>query len=174
MRQDTKVEAIGGLIKTIVISPENVEEFFDQVIKDNLILEDIILEWTENSSSILFPINQYKSQIYLMKNDIKIYSFEINGVTEEFIFLEEVDRLGVEHLKNKEELSGEGKLITPFMLKFSDFSKKYLINLDQNPDFFDLPKNGIILNDVRLIMVGKPKPRLTGRAAEIAKRKGEL
>jgi len=178
MRREPRVEAIGQLTKTIAVEPSDIDldTFFMKASKDHLFLEDILLEWLERKDTeniILFPIKQYQSQINIMRKDIpKFYSTTIDGNEEEFIFLSEVDKIDVKKLKNKEELSGEGKLITPFMLTFEDFNKKYLINPDE--DFFNLPVNGIILNEVRLVVAGSPKIKLTGRAAEIAKKRGEL
>jgi hypothetical protein len=180
MTRTPKIEAIGQLTKTIVIDYKDItsidiESFFKKVIDDKLFLEDILLAWLEDESTkgtILFPINNYQSQLYIMRKDIpNTYSILIDDKLEEFIFLEELDTIDIKKLKNKEELSGEGKLITYFMLSFEDFNKKYLINPEEN--FFDMPKNGIILNDVRLVISKSPEISLTGRAAEIAKRKGQ-
>jgi hypothetical protein len=178
IRKEEQVTAIGQLLKTIAVDPENIDidDFFKIVVADNLILEDILLEWSERKDTndiILFPINQYQAQLFIMRKDIpKIYSVILNDKEEEFIFLKAVDTIDGKSLKNKEELSGEGKLITPFMLTFEDYNKKYLINQEDN--FFDLPKNGIILNEIRLVISGQPKIKLTGRAAEIAKKRGEI
>jgi hypothetical protein len=69
------------------------------------------------------------------------------------------------------ELSGEGKLITPFMISFKNYSKTYL--KDKDNSFFNLEKDNIIINDIILVLDGSSKLKLTGRAAELAKRKGK-
>ena len=67
-----------------------------------------------------------------------------------------------------------GKFITPFTLNFyPDMNKSFL--KDANSDFFNLEPNEFIINNLFLKLEEEPLvKKLTGKAAEIAKRKGLL
>jgi hypothetical protein len=168
-QKSPEVKAFGNLIKTEVIFPEKdtITNFFKEFDEKDL-LSDILFEWQAlDNDIIIFPIEKFQSQINLMKKDIPfIYHFGDNA----FLFLKEIRSIGIQDLKNIEELSGAGAILTPFELKFENYSKKYL--RDNSDTFFDLPKNGIIINNVRLTINKEPKLKLTGRAAELAREKG--
>jgi len=181
-----QTKTIGQLIKTSIVEmPDKIEKDFFKVIEnDELFLGDVLLAWEEivkekkMDDLLLFPIDSFRSQLNLMVPHIKkIYTLDIDNEKKNFIVLKINQKLKIDNLRNTEELSGEGKIITPFMLKFQDFSKKYL--RDKTLDFFDLKENDIILNEIRIIAEEGHRPsrltgKLTGRAAEIARKKGEL
>ena len=168
-----KTKPIGELVKTIIIIPskKEVKEFFDQVKVDDLSFEEIIFEWNENHDTIILDILPYTNQFQVEEEMPFVYTYNKDNEAMHFIFLEIQEKILPNQLKNVEELSGEGQLITPFMLKFADYNQKYLINPELN--FFNLPKNGIILNGIRLVLDSQ-KPKLTGRAAELAKKKERI
>jgi hypothetical protein len=174
-----QLKAIGNLIKTEVIEVTgiHIDNFFKNALKDELTLSEILYEWEEefkNEHIILLPINAYKSQINLIADSLPdIFEIELNGEKYEFLFLSIVDKLEINSLKNIEELSGVGQILTTFELKFEDFPKKF--TKSNNINFFNLADNGIILNSVRLTIDEAPvKLKLTGRAAEIARKKGKI
>jgi len=177
---EPKIKAVGNLIKTIAVRIDDIDidNFFRSALYEKLSLEEIIFEWHEKFEKegiLLFPINNFKSQIDLMRKDIPyFYKTTIEDQEIEFIFLAEYDRLEIEDLKNIEELSGVGKILTAFDLKFENFSKKYTKN--NHKKFFRLEDISIILNNVRLIIDKEDGPnlKLTGRSAEIAKKRGLL
>ena len=173
------IKTKGKLIKTKAIDPENydinMDDFFKKIIENQYSIEDVILEWDDQFSDkdlIILPVNNFKSQINIMEKDIPIiHSVIIDKEREYFIVLKIIEELEVNDLKNMTELSGEGKLITPFMISFKNYSKTYL--KDKDNSFFNLEKDNIIINDIILVSDGSPKFKLTGRAAELAKRKGK-
>jgi hypothetical protein len=176
--QNQKIKAIGKLAKyTIIEMPVmELENFFKKAIEDQLTLEEILTDWYDlyvNKDIILFPILNFKPQFKLMQDNIpQIYSYKINGKEEEFIILKLIDTLEIDSLKNLEELSGVGRVITDFQLTFDNYPKRYTINNDH--EFFELLSDQVILNDIRLVVDKDHKLKLTGRAAEIAKKKGQL
>jgi len=176
INKEQRTKAVGNLTKmeAIKVNLLGIDEFFYPIKNDNLTLEEILFEWYEkyqDENIILFPINKYYSQIKLMIKDIPtIYEIHIDGIDYKFIFLKECSKLEINDLKNIEELSGIGQIITPFDLNFTDFSKKFEI---KNSGFFNINKNNIILNNIKLILdEGISGLKLTGRAAEIARKKG--
>jgi hypothetical protein len=176
MIKEPSLIAKGELIKTEAIIPdaEKIKKFFDDVVDDELSLPEILFEWFNNSDSdgiILFPTLNFETQINLIRDDIPyFYTILVDDKPLEFIFLKEIDRLLPNDLKNVEELSGVGKIITNFELKFEDFPKKF--TRANNTEFFNLSKKNIIINNIRLIIDDEPKLKLTGRAAELARKKG--
>jgi len=176
----SNVKAVGNLIKTIAVKIDDIDadDFFRAALYEKLSLEETIFEWYEkfkDDGIILFPINDVKSQIDLMRKDIPyFYKTTIDDQEIEFIFLVEYDRLEIDSLKNLEELSGIGKIITPFDLKFDNFSKRF--TQDNNKKFFEVENSSIILNNIKLIIDEKSSHilKLTGRAAELAKKRESL
>ncbi len=175
------IKKVGSLIKYSIIRPPDVEidGFFREAVEGKWELEDILMAWSELSefsNVVLLPIARYKSQFDTMQNDIPYIYPEIAGT--EIIFLVEDDRIDIKDIKNAEELSGAGKVLVPFNLKFENFPEKY--TLSNNTEFFKLDSNQILLNNVKLILDDTgDQPgynsgvKLTGRAAEIAAKKAQ-
>jgi len=153
----TDIKPQGALIK-YKIKPK--KESMPELENENEWLpEELVLEYN------LFPYYQYKIDFRIgPASDEK---FKINDF--EFIGIQELEILPVEKLKNALELTDEGKILTPFVLSFKDFNKKY--NKEDN-NFFNLNSDEFIYNDIWLTLE-KPEMKLTGRAAEIAKRRAE-
>jgi len=176
----SNIKAVGNLVKTIAVKIDdiNIDDFFRSALYEKLSLEETIFEWYEkfkDEGVILFPVNSFKSQIDLMRKDIPFfYKTTIDDQEIEFIFLVEYDKLEIESLKNLDELSGIGRIITPFDLKFDNFAKRFTRN--NNKTFFELENSGIILNNIKLIIDEERTAglKLTGRAAELAKKRGHI
>ena len=171
---EPRVKAIGELMRCTLVEVDGLDDFFNRAKEEEWILEDIIDEWAHKDDKLLLlPAKQFKSQFTLIQDNLpQPIFFKNSEVEEEFYFLQQDEVLEISGIKNASELSGEGKIITSFDLKFNDFKKRYL----RIPDscFFDIEDDQIILNQVRLIQDNNNPTlglKLTGKAAKIAARK---
>jgi hypothetical protein len=180
-----------NIVPTGVMIKVKVHEFDDELLEiinnidtENLLVPEIIEEWLEQVSTNdefknikLMTIDEYSGQFNTMPSITdsvkKINTFE---GTRMFIPFVEIQRLDKNDLKRHEELSGEGLIITKYMMTFTDFNKKYLLDKTQEayPDFFELSDGQFIVNSIRLTVDGATNTigkKLTGRAAEIQARR---
>jgi len=176
------VKVVGKLVKCQI---ENIEldseygVFLTECQNDDLILPDILMEFYEKYNSkdiLLLKVTELVTQIAVLKLefDIQPFTLKVEGRDETFIILHKLDEINTNEIKNADELSGCGKVLTKFELGFMDYAKKF--TRSNLTDFFDLNPNEIILNSVILALDdGTPTlaPKLTGRAAEIAARRAK-
>jgi hypothetical protein len=178
---EDNIKQLGSIAKYSIIEPNiDTDDFFKQAKKEDWLFEDIIMAWEEQEEFkgiILIAINQYASQFATMKDIPFILPLYVNKDKYKLIFLKEEAEIGIEDLKNIDELSGIGKLLVPFNLIFEDFNTKY--SRRDNETFFDLEPHQILINKVRLVLEKNAEGgfdsgiKLTGRAAEIAAKRKE-
>ena len=176
LMSDIQVKEIGELIKVTTIEVTGLEDFFQKAKDENWILEDILDEWSIIEKDILLlPMKTFKSQLLMVQDHMPIpIIFQNTEVDEEFLFLKKEEVLPTSKIRNAVELSGEGKLITSYDLKFKDFNRYLRVKEDS---FFGIEPDQIILNQVRLIQDSDTPTlgiKLTGKAAEIAAKRKEL
>jgi len=178
---EPQVKSIGELTKyrAIEVPYVEIDGFFRDAHEEDWGMEDILDAWHEKeefNNILLFPLQNHLSQFNLIREFIpSIYEVQNKSYQGEFIFLIEEDKIELSDIRNAEELSGEGVILTNFNLKFADYPKKYTKN--NNIAFFNLNPDQIIINNIRLV-VDNTTPslglKLTGRAAEIQARRESL
>lgn len=167
------VKAIGALVKynMVDVDDEILDQFFGSLDTTGWQIEEMLEEWSKKFEDIiLFPVDEYMSQFTLISKDVPLLkTFNVNNSTFQCIFIVEDSKLRLDNIRNAEELSGEGKIITSFNLKFTDYNTKFTRETTQ--EFFKLEPSQIILNSVRLVVDNNDRTlemKLTGKAAEIA------
>jgi hypothetical protein len=173
---DKDIEFQGKVIKCKVISPDDLKErseitdLITNYLKLNWNWEDIIEEWVEIYSSkynlYFLPYSRYKST-FSTSPSISDYIERVHE--EEILFYKILDTVNSNDLSKLMEWSTIGQIITPFMINFYNFEQM----VKKVPDnFFHLELNEFLLNSIKPQLVSKPlEAKLTGRAAEIAKRR---
>ena len=152
----------------IIIITNNIKKELSEFLKKEIDPlwepEEIIEAWVEKEKDyILFPLNRFKHTFNTMNLENKIFSF--NNI--DFLVIKIIDEKSANELKNTFDLPDEGKIITPFGNRFIP-KNKYT-----DDDTFKLNEDEFIYNNIRLVL-DQSRSKLTGRAAEIAKRKGKL
>lgn len=177
------IQKVGDLVKYTIVHPtpaSDVKKFFAKAEKEKWLIEDVLLEWAQDDilkELVVLPLEHYRTQFTTMEQHIPfIMGLALDDKKYELVFLEEVDRIKIDDIKNAEELSGAGRVLVPFNLKFENFPLKY--TKENNTEFFKLMPGQILLNGVRLVLDKTEGQggydsgiKLTGKAAEIAARK---
>jgi len=168
------LDKITGVIikaRTLKLTPDEMS-LYRKILKtateEKWSLEEFTEAWVEEQGrSFLLPITSLKHDFATLSIDDKIIVY--NG--EILLPMEELEHKSPGELKNTIEFTGVGKIITPFSLNFRDYNKDF-----GTTDFFNLNPDECIINNTKIIVLennqGLNPSKLTGRAAELARKKG--
>ena len=161
------MKTVGNMLKfkVIKINQNDLDDILMVADLEDWPIEDVIDEWSILNDTALFPYYMFPNEFKLV--DFDKYLIEYKG---QFLLpVREVAKKEAEQLQRSIELTGIGRVLIPFSLKFHDFD----IFLREPDDFFNLDDKSFIYNS--LVLVDEPDSglKLTGRAAEIQRRKNE-
>lgn len=174
-------KAVGDLTKVKIAELDtqqalDLEALIEQAIEEEWLPEEIIETWSENEKDIiLLQIDKIKNDFNLLNAEKDYWDFKIADEEIILIPIKILDQIKADNLKNAAELSGVGKILIPFSLTFRDYNKDFL--KDPSADFFNIQEKEFIINNIRLVLEnnhGLNPSKLTGRAAELARKKGLL
>jgi len=171
---------IGELVKVEfqnIHLTSNILELCLKLDTESALSEEVLYEWLQYAKDIpelkdiyLIDFSNFKSQLAIMERKTEIPVTFTMGYNL-FIPVKTIEKIEASTLKRTFELTDLGKVIDSFSLNFRDYQNDF-----GGPDnFFKLDDNQIILNGSIFIPDSiSPSLKLTGKAAEIAKKKEVL